>query len=178
MMKRLISAITVLTLIISLLVSCKGGGEEKTPPSAPRDKWEYKYNPYDNRFKDPIDTGAAISVSGKQYIYSDIDIRDKDEIKNTTMEKEIKKIYNDIIVEFSSEDTVEIIDYTNTFPLPPTKGERIGNVLMLTATDKTGSYTYPIRIEIHTDYVYVIHNAHTHYQDGLYSTITFKEIVE
>ncbi len=176
-MKRLISAIVVLTLLLSVLSSCRGG-EDKAPPAAPRDKWEYKYNPYDNRFKDPIDTGAKISVSGKQYIYSDIDIRDKDEIKNTTMEKEIKKIYNDITVEFSSEDTVEIIDYTNTFGLPATKGERIGNVLTLTVTDKTGSYTYPIRIEIHTDFVYVIHNAHTHYEDGLYSTITFTEIKE
>lgn len=174
-MKRLLSAVIVVSLVFTLLISCREG-DLMSPPAAPRENWEYKYNPYDNRFKDPIDTGDEISVEGKQYIYSAIDIRDKDEIKNTTMENEIKKIYSDIIVEFSAEDTFEIIDYTNTFNLPATTGERIGNVLTLTVTDKTGTYTYPIRVEIHTDYVYVIHNAHTHYQDGLYSTITFTEI--
>lgn len=172
-MKRLLSAILILSILAALsgmLISCD---EEKAAPSAPAENWEYTYNPYDNRFKDPIDTGAEIKISGKSYYFSEIDIRDKDEIKNTTMENELAKIYMGMFVSFTAEDTVEIVDYTHTFNVPETKGERIGNVLTVSVTNKTGSYTYPIRFEIHDDYILVIHNGHTYHTPGLYSTIKF-----
>jgi hypothetical protein len=78
-------------------------------------------------------------------------------------------------VHFHDEKTVEIIDYGKDFDVPPTEGKRIGNILLLKATNKTNDYTYDIRIEIHPTEIWVIHNAHTYNKEGMYSLINYVE---
>ena len=71
------------------------------------------------------------------------------------------------------ECTVEFVDYSRFFSVPETKGVRLGNVLTVQATNKTGDYTFDIRIEIHEGKILVIHNLHHHDEPCTYSTITF-----
>ena len=133
----------------------------------------FLYDPYFNRFKPDAPSGAAITMSGKRLYFKDMQVRDKDEIKLIEDERSLKILYAGVYVEFISEDTVKIVDYSKFFSVPETKGVREGNVLTVKATNKTGDYTFDIRIEIHGDTVYLIHNAHHYTTPGTYATIEF-----
>ena len=166
-MRRVISLLLLLTLALLSFASC---AEESTGESSGS---EYLYDPYYNRFKPDVPTGSKIAVSGKTFYYSELQVRDKDEIKLVEDEMSLEIMYTGVYVSFISEDTVKIVDHSRFFNVPETKGVREGNVLTVENTNKTGDYTYDIRIEIHEDEIYVTHNAH-HYNDPCtYTTVTF-----
>ena len=171
-MKRFISAISVLVLLAIGIVSLVACGTD-TPDTGTSGSTQYLFDPYFNRFKPDVPTGKSISVSGKDYYFEEIEIRNKDEEKQVNDERSLRTLYGGVFVRFTAEDTVPFIDYSGFFTVPETKGVREGNVLTVSATNKTGTYTYDIRIEIHEGQIYVIHNAH-HYNDPCtYSTIIF-----
>jgi hypothetical protein len=166
----LILALAILAACLSI-VSCANDSEIPEYEFA----GIYKFNPYDNLFKPSPDMGKEISVSGKTYYFKDMDIRDKNAEKQVTAEQSLETFYVAMRVYFHDEKTVEIIDYGKDFDVPPTEGKRIGNILLLKATNKTNDYTYDIRIEIHPTEIWVIHNAHTYNKEGMYSLINYVE---
>ncbi len=171
MIKRIFTLFLTLTLLISalsMLASCK---EKET-----RD-WPYTYDPYYNRFKDEV-PGGKIKVKGNEYLFSSIEIRDKDENMLADAQNSLAMLYELVIIEFIDEDTVEIVDYSDFFRMPATKGEREGNILTVKDTNETGDYTYDIRIEIHKEKIVLIHNAHFYDTPGTYATVTFDLYVD
>lgn len=166
MIAKLISLLLCLCLLLGgSLFSC-GKSDE------PVRDWEYTYDPYYNRFKDDVPAGK-IKVSGNSYSFSEIMVRDKDEKLQVTACNSLEKIYESVFVEFIDEETVKIIDFSRFFDMDATRGVREGNVLTVSARNKTDSFTYEIRIEIHRDKILLIHNGHTYDKPGTYATITF-----
>ncbi len=166
MMKKVLSLLLLFAMLICpVLTSCSDEGEDM--------EWEYTYNPYYNRFKDEVPTGKKIRVSGNVYIFSEIMIRNKDEEMQVTAQNSLGKLYQNVLIRFVDEKTVEFTDYSGFFPMEETEGQRQGNVLTVENTNVTGDYTYEIRIEIHKDKILVIHNAHFYDTPGTYATITF-----
>ena len=170
-MKKIIASILIALLASSLCLSLVGCADE--PADNGGSTGDYLFDPYYNRFKPDVPTGKSISVSGKDFYFEDVEIRDKNEEKQVNDERSLRKIYGGVFVRFTAEDTVEIVDYSGICSVPKTKGVREGNVLTLEAKNKTDDYTYPIRIEIHEDKILVIHNLHHHNEPCTYSTITF-----
>ena len=140
-------------------------------------KGEGPYNPYYCLYKPDVPKGKEISVSGKTFYYDSIYILDKDENRLSKSQNALDVLYceGNIRIEFYSEDTLRIKDNHNRFAVAETKGERHGNVIMLSAVNKSEDYTYEIRVEIHKDCIYLIHNGHTYDREGTYSTIKFIE---
>lgn len=169
MKKRIISALLLVILTLGALTACT----DKPNGDGDSDGGEFLYDPYYNRFKPDVPSGAAISMKGKRLYFKDMQVRDKNEIKLVEDERSLKILYAGVYVEFTAEDTVKVVDHSRFFSVPETKGEREGNVLTVSATNKTGDYTFDIRIEIHGDTVYLIHNAHHYTAPGTYATIEF-----
>jgi hypothetical protein len=133
------------------------------------------FNPYNNVFKEDVPVGKAISVTGKKFYYTKMDIRDRNSEKLDHVEDALKDMYGYVSVYFDSEDTVTFNDDSNViFPLEKTKGVREGNVLTVKRTNTDG-YTYDVRIEIHENMVVVIHEGHTYDKPGSYAMIWFEE---
>lgn len=171
-MKRFVSAFLILLLLATAVVSLASCGGD-TPDADSEREWEYLFDPYFNRFKPDVPTGKSISVTGKDFYFEEIEIRNKNEEKQVTDERSLRTLYGGVFVRFKAEDTVQFVDYSGFFSVPETKGVREGNVLTVSATNKTGDYTYDIRIEIHEDKILVIHNAHHYNEPCTYCTITF-----
>ena len=166
MIKRIAALALVLVVLSTLaLTSCSD--------AEPDYEWEYTYHPYYNRFKDDVPRGK-IKVAGNLYLFSEIMVRDKDESLLVAACNSLATLYEGVMVEFPSENTVKVTDYSGFFSMGETVGERDGNVLTVQKTNNTGDYTYDIRIEIHKDKVLFIHNGHTYNDPGTYSTITFE----
>ena len=170
-MRKIIASILIALLISSLCISLVSCADEPADNGSPTG--DYLYDPYYNRFKPDVPAGAAISVAGKDFYFEEIEIRDKNEEKQVNDERSLRKLYSGVFVRFAAEDTVEFVDYSGFFSVPETKGVRVGNVLTVQATNKTGDYTFDIRIEIHEGKILVIHNLHHHDEPCTYSTITF-----
>ena len=170
MKARVISLVLLIALAITALAACA----DTDKVTGDRENGEgFLYDPYYNRFKPDAPGGNAISMSGKKLYFKDMQIRDKNEIKLVEDERSLKILYTGVYVEFISEDTVKIVDYSKFFNIPETKGVREGNVLTIQASNKAGNYTFDIRIEIHGETVYLIHNAHHYTAPGTYATIEF-----
>ena len=167
-MKKILSLLLVLSLILISAVSC--GKDEDVKES------DGIYDPYVNRFKPDPPTDKKISVAGKTFYFEELEIRNKNEEKQVTAENSLSKLYVHVSVEFISEDTVLFDDsgYHEIFNIPETKCERDMNVLTFKHTNSDG-YTYDVRIEIHKDMIIVIHDGHTYNNPGTYATITFTE---
>lgn len=172
---KLITKITALALVMMTcficLASCK-----KDDNIYGGDGEYLKYDPYDNLMKDPVDTGAQISVTGKTYVFKQIDIYNSNVEKQVTAEKALTKLYKNSKFKFTAENKVKFeegaaYDYL-FFSMPETEGTREENVLTVKHTNGDG-YKYDVRFEIHKDKIYVIHVGHTYNQEGVYSTITF-----
>lgn len=170
-MRKIIASILIALLASSLCLSLVGCADD--PADNGGNTGDYLYDPYYNRFKPDAPGGAPISVVGKDFYFEEVEIRDKNEEKQVNDERSLRKLYSGVFVRFAAEDTVEFVDYSHFFSVPETKGVREGNVLTVQATNKTGDYTYDIRIEIHEDKILVIHNLHHHNEPCTYATITF-----
>jgi hypothetical protein len=170
-MKKIICLIFSLLIFVSL-ISCGDDSELKYSSYGP-------YDPYYNNYKEDVPTGRKISVEGKTFYFEngkeDMMVRDENGIWQDTEALTLGKLYTNIRVIFTAEDTVMFKDDTNAvFNVPETKGVREGNVLTIKRTNSDG-YTYDVRIEIHKEKIIVIHNGHTYDTPGTYSTITFYE---
>lgn len=163
----------VLTLIFSLsVISCHDHSLKYSAYDA--------YDPYYNIYKEDAPTSKKYSVSGKTFYFDsmieeDMMIRDKDGKKQVEAERSLAKLYNDIKVVFTDEDTVEFNDIgvQPILKLPATKGVREKNILTVKYTNPVGRVS-DIRIEIHEEKIIVIHDVHTYDRPGMYATITFR----
>jgi len=166
---KILSFALLSVIFVLSLVSCK---KEESIYGGDGDF--LKYDPYDNILKDPIDTGDAISVSGKAYAFSDIDVRDASANKQVTAGNALKKLYRDSSFRFTAENKVlfEDDDDDYYFVMNETQGTRSGNVFTVKHTNSDG-VSYDVRFEIHTDKIYVIHNGHTYDKEGVFATLTF-----
>ena len=168
--KRIVSLALVLLVVVSCLVSCKDevsyGGDTTVP----------KYDPYDNVLKDPVDTGAFISVSGKTFVYENasVDVRNEKAEKQVTLGNALNKLYMDSKFKFTADNKVLFEDEQEEyyFVMSETEGVREGNVLTVKHTNNDG-VTYDVRFEIHKDMMYVIHNGHTYDKENVYATFIF-----
>ena len=170
-MRKLISLILLLSLSLGLM-ACADKDDEFFAF-----KGEGPYNPYYCLYKPDVPTGKKISVEGKTFYYEEMQLRDKDGTMLDKAQVALDLLYceGNIRVVFVGEDTLIIKDNHNRFAVAETQGERRGNVIMLSAPNKTGDFTYEIRVEIHKDCIYLIHNGHTYDQEGSYITIKFME---
>ena len=172
-MRKIIALFLAAMLIASAfcLVSCSDS-EEGFPPYEFADK--YEFNPYDTRFKgEVVSSNGEISVKGKTFIFEECTVREGDITLDVTSLQALSKLYPSVLIVFTEEDEVEFIDYSGFFKIARQKVDRRGNVIQFENTNKTGTITYTIRIEIYENCIWVIHNAHHFYEEGKYSMIKF-----
>ncbi len=170
-LKKIALFILLASTCLSTLAACGGeksiyGGDEDAAV----------YDPYDNILKDPVDTGALISVAGKTFVFDSIDIRTANAEKEVTAGNSLKKLYRNSCFRFTAENKVLFeegaADDEYFFVMNESEGVRAGNVLTVKHTNSAG-VEYDVRFEIHEDKIYVIHNGHTYDQEGVFSTLTF-----
>ena len=169
--RKIISLLLLVTLSLPCLSSCKKSDQEFYGG----DTDALVYNPYDNVLKDPVDTGDPITVSGRVYVFDDVDVRNASAEKQVTAGNALRKLYLDSSFVFTAENKVKFVDDYNGedyFVMNETEGVRDGNVLTVKHTNNAG-VEYDVRFEIHEDKIYVIHNGHTYDKDNVYSTLTF-----
>ena len=169
--------IIALLLLILTCSACFASCKKKEDSIYGGDETLLKYDPYDNLFKDPVDTGEPISVTGKTYVFENIEIRDANVEKQVTAENALRKLYRNSKFKFTAENKVlfeegDAYDYL-FFVMSETEGNRKGNVLTVKHTNSEG-VQYDVRFEIHEDKIYVIHIGHTYNTEGVYSTLLFK----
>jgi hypothetical protein len=172
-MRKIIALIlfTVMTLSSLCLVSCSDEKDE-FPPYEFKDK--YEFDPYDTRFKEGvIPSDKDISVKGKTFIFDKCAVREGDITLDVTSLQALEKLYTSVLIVFTEEDEVEFVDYSNFFDIDKQKVDRRGNVIQFENTNKTGTITYTVRIEIYEDSIWVVHNAHHFYEEGKYAMIRF-----
>ena len=170
--RKIISLLLLMSLSLVCLASCKKSDQEFYGG----DTNGLVYDPYDNVLKDPVDTGDPISVTGKAYVFENIDVRTAAAEKQVTAGNALRKLYLNSKFVFTAENKVRFeegrADDEYFFVMGETEGVRSGNVLTVKHTNSAG-VEYDIRFEIHEDKIYVIHNGHTYDKDNVYSTFTF-----
>ena len=183
--KRIIALALVTVLCALCLASC--GEEEESFYGG--DAEIGVYDPYDNNYKLPVDMGEKISVAGKSYTFVDtnnpedpcIEVRDQLGELSVTAGNALKKLYLNSRFIFTDENKVMFesgnADSSLFFEMDETEGVRDGNVLTVKNTNKNG-ITYDVRIEIHEQRIYVIHNGHHLNQEGTYATLVFRTQVD
>ena len=169
--RKIISLLLLTSLCLLCLASCKKSDQEFYGG----DTESIVYDPYDNLFKDPVDTGDPIAVSGKVYVFDNVDVRNASAEKQVTAGNALRKLYLDSSFVFTTENKVKFVDDYNGesyFVMQETEGVRDGNVLTVKHINNAG-VEYDVRFEIHEDKIYVIHKGHTYDKDNVYSTLTF-----
>lgn len=167
--KKIISFILLSAVCLFCFSACK-----KEESIYGGDSENLQYDPYDNLLKDPVDTGKSIAVSGKTYVFDDVDVRTASAEKEVTTGNALKKLYRDSSFRFTAENKVVFEDDDDDyyFVMSETEGTRNGNVLTLKHTNNDG-VQYDVRFEIHEEKIYVIHNGHTYDKEGVFATLTF-----
>ena len=138
------------------------------------------YDPYNNPYKPDVNTGDAISVTGKVYTFTgnmydevlgSIEVRDASGELSVTAGNALKKLYMNSSFRFTAENKVVFEDGNADgelfFEMPETEGTREGNVLTVKNTNASG-VTYDVRFEINDNIICVIHNGHTYNTEGTY----------
>ena len=182
---KLFRKIIALALLASLsllsLASCKNEDDDLYGG----DQIIVEYDPYDNVYKDPVNKGDAISVTGRTYTFVEtvdpedwsIEVRDAAGDLSVTSGNALKKLYMGSSFTFTAENKV-VFEEGNApegffFSLPETEGVRDGNVLTVKNTTSSG-VTFDVRFEIHENKIYVIHNGHHYNTEGTYVTLVFR----
>ena len=172
-MRKVIALILFVTLaLFSLCLTSCSEEKDEFPPYEFADK--YEFNPYDTRFKEgATPSDKDISVKGKTFIFEECVVREGDITLDVTSLQALEKLYTSVLIVFTEEDEVEFIDYSNFFDIEKQTVERRGNVIQFENTNKTGTITYTVRIEIYEDSIWVVHNAHHFYEEGKYTMVKF-----
>lgn len=183
-MKPFIKVIA-LTLLVSIFVFCLVSCKDEDDSIYGGDKIAVEYDPYDNVFKAPVDTGDPISVTGKTYTFYEssdpedwsIEVRDSAGELSVTSGNALKKLYLNSSFTFTAENKV-MFEEGNVpegffFSMLETEGVRDGNVLTVKHTNNSG-VAFDVRFEIHKDRIYVIHNGHHYNTEGTYVTLVFR----
>ena len=103
-----------LALLVSLSVFCLASCKDEDDSLYGGDKIAVGYDPYDNVFKAPVDTGDPISVTGKTYTFYEtidpedwsIEVRDAGGELSVTSGNALKKLYLNSSFTFTAENKV------------------------------------------------------------------------
>ena len=130
-----------LALLVSLSVFCLASCKDEDDSLYGGDKIAVGYDPYDNVFKAPVDTGDPISVTGKTYTFYEtidpedwsIEVRDAGGELSVTSGNALKKLYLNSSFTFTAENKVMFqegnVPEGFFFSMLETEGVRDGNVL-------------------------------------------------